>query len=301
MIQWKSKLLLFCLASCLVGSGCASRQNRAIRETDYHEIIRVACVGDSITRGAVLDHPEKDSYPAVLGRLLGQRFLVGNFGVDGATLLRRGDYPYWQRPQFQQVGKFAPHVIVILLGANDSKPNNWQPHGPEFADDLGAMVDHFAALPTRPRIWLCLPAPAYGNRWDINEAAIRDGIIPAIKKVAREKNLPLIDLHTALNGHPELFPDTIHPNANGAALIARIVCEALTGRSINRVIHQPSSRYVVSGFDKKTPRFNEIHAGSESSARDSAGVTLTISMPGMPSPQISIQDVQILKCGNCCS
>lgn len=45
---------------------------------------RVACVGDSITYGYGAASPY-DSYPAVLGRLLGSDYEARNFGVDGTT------------------------------------------------------------------------------------------------------------------------------------------------------------------------------------------------------------------------
>ena len=41
--------------------------------------------------------------------------------------------------------------------------------------------------------------------------------------------MPIIDLYKPLSNKPELFPDLIHPNAEGARLIAREVYAALTG------------------------------------------------------------------------
>ena len=59
---------------------------------------------------------------------------------------------------------------------------------------------------------------------------IRNEIIPIIKQVAREKGLTIIDLYTALSGRPDLFPDNIHPNAAGAAIIAKTIQGALINR-----------------------------------------------------------------------
>jgi hypothetical protein len=39
----------------------------------------------------------------------------------------------------------------------------------------------------------------------------------------------LIDLHTRLAGHPEWFPDTVHPNSKGMAAMAGVVFEMLVG------------------------------------------------------------------------
>ncbi|HEX6984910.1 MAG TPA: GDSL-type esterase/lipase family protein, partial [Planctomycetaceae bacterium] len=70
--------------------------------------IRVACVGDSITFGSGVEERERNSYPAVLGRLLGERYEVRNFGVSGATLQKRGDKPYWTLDAFKDVSAFNP-------------------------------------------------------------------------------------------------------------------------------------------------------------------------------------------------
>jgi len=191
--------------------------------------IRVACIGDSITFGAGVRDRGKNSYPVVLGRLLGEGYESRNFGVSGATLLKKGDKPYWKLRAFKQATDWAPNIVVIKLGTNDSKPQNWK-NGAEFADDLRAMADHFIALPSKPKVWLCLPVPVYGPRWGINEPIVKGKISPIIQHVAGEKKLPVIDLHTALSGKPELFPDKIHPNAAGAALIAKAVHAALTGK-----------------------------------------------------------------------
>ena len=199
-----------------------------IRTDAYTETIRVACIGDSITFGHGVHDRRTNCYPAVLGRLLGEKFHVRNFGVSAATLLKKGDKPYWKLRAFKLATDFAPHALVIKLGTNDSKPQNWR-HKAEFAADLRAMIDHFAKLPSHPRIWLCLPVPVYRTRWGINEETVKGKIIPIIKQVAAEASLPTIDLHAALSGHPELFPDNIHPNAAGAALMAQAVHAALTG------------------------------------------------------------------------
>src|SRR6185369_5143819 len=104
----------------------------------------------------------------------------------------------------------------------DTKPQNIK-HKEEFATDLGAMVDHFAALPSKPKIFLCIPVPAYKTQWGINEAGIQEMVKPAVESVAKAKSCTIIDLHTPLSGKPEMFPDNIHPNAAGAALMAKTV------------------------------------------------------------------------------
>jgi len=227
----KRLLLLAFGGSLMVGlAGCSGGPRKpALRASDYPGIIRVACVGDSITFGAGVENREVNGYPVVLGKLLGRRFEVRNLGVSGATLLKHGDLSYWNLPQFGQLTDFAPQVVVLALGTNDSKPQNWT-HGGEFADDLRSMLDHLATLPTLPKVWVCLPPPVYQTKWGINEATVSGEIIPAIKRVAREKGVGIINLHQALSDRPEYFPDKIHPNAAGAGMMAMTVFTALKGR-----------------------------------------------------------------------
>ena len=188
--------------------------------------IRVACVGDSITYGAGVENRIENNYPRVLGKLLGERYQVNNFGVNGATLLKKGDKPYWKLPAFKRVTEFEPHLIIIKLGTNDSKPQNWKFQG-EYGKDLLALIDHFQSLPSKPKIWLCKPVPVAQTRWGINEKTVKGEVIPIIEEVARNKKLPIIDLFEALDDHRDLFPDGVHPNAAGAKIIASTVHAAL--------------------------------------------------------------------------
>jgi acyl-CoA thioesterase-1 len=216
----------------VVAAGCmttGARRGQAVTPADYDETIRVACVGDSITFGAGIKDRKNDNYPVVLGRSLGEMFEVRNFGVSGATLLKAGDFSYWKTPAFKAATSFDPHVVVIKLGTNDTKPQNWK-HAVQYAADYEAMIAHFAALPAKPKIWLCSPAPVYQTRWGISEKSVVEGVIPKVQALARRKGLPVIDLYAVLSDKPEMFPDKIHPNAAGAKLMAEAVEAAILGK-----------------------------------------------------------------------
>ncbi|KAA3932084.1 xylanase, partial [Bacteroides ovatus] len=97
----------------------------------------------------------------------------------------------------------------------------------DFTKDLQTMVDAFKALPAQPKIYLCYPSKAYQTGDNINDDIISKQIIPMIKKVAKKNNLSVIDLHAAMDGMPQLFPDKIHPNEEGAKVMAKAVYQSL--------------------------------------------------------------------------
>ena len=78
------------LAFLAFATGCASAPDVTRRAPAQPGPVRVACVGDSITYGAGVAGRETNSYSTVLGRMLGSKFEVRNFGRSGATLLKQG-------------------------------------------------------------------------------------------------------------------------------------------------------------------------------------------------------------------
>jgi len=184
--------------------------------------IRVACVGDSITYGGGPRDQNPKCYPYQLQQMLGDEYLVRNFGVSGATLLSKGNKPYINTDQYKPAHDFAPDIVVIKLGTNDSKPKNWK-HKEEFVADYLDLIDSFADLDGEPEIWVCYPVPAYPGRWGISDAIIKDEVIPLVKRISEMRDVGLIDLYEALSGHKECFPDTVHPNREGYRLLAERV------------------------------------------------------------------------------
>ena len=197
------------------------------------QAVKVACVGDSITEGANIPDRQHNSYPAQLATVLRKiddtrEWETQNFGVGGATLLQKGDKPYIQQSAYQQALAWQPDMVVIMLGTNDSKPQNWA-YKAEFVSDYCSLIDSFANLASHPRIWICKPVPAFKDLSGITNNVIRSEIIPLIDEVANQKHVEVIDLYTPLLTSSALFPDGIHPNAAGAGRMAEVVAPILLG------------------------------------------------------------------------
>lgn len=195
------------------------------------ERIRVACVGNSVTYGYGVENREVNCYPARLQALLGEGYEVANFGHSGTTLLRHGHRPYVNVPEYEAALGFKPDRVVIHLGLNDTDPRNWPNYGDEFVADYLSLIDAFRQANPSCRIWICRMTPIFhdhprflsGTRdwfWQEQEA---------IETVAQIAGLPVIDLHGALYDRPDLFPDALHPDAEGDGILARTVYSALTG------------------------------------------------------------------------
>ena len=193
------------------------------------DAVRVACIGDSITDGHGIDLRDVNGYPAQMQKMLGTDYNVKNFGLSARTLMNSGDLPYMNEEIWQDALAFKPDIVVIMLGTNDSKEHNRGPIKKNLENDLKKMLAALKALPSQPKIYLCKPTPVTDNQWTISEEVITGEIVPVLEKaVEKEKLAGIIDLHAALEGHPEMMQaDGVHPNAQGVRKMAETVAKVI--------------------------------------------------------------------------
>ena len=216
----KMKLLAIGIAILIVVSGLVAlffeavgNKNRPINP------IRIACVGDSITEGT--------EYPDYLWMLLGANYTVANFGAGGSTVSLKSLKPYMNQTAFQKVKEFLPSIVVIMLGTNDASEIPYQ-YIESFADDYKKLVSEVQALVGKPKVWLVKPPPIFNNGTGLSTPLFERGVIPRIVQVANEMKLPVIDVYEAFANHSEYFWDGVHPNSEGAELIATEIYKAIT-------------------------------------------------------------------------
>lgn len=196
------------------------------------EKIKVACIGNSVTYGYCHENPSVTSYPSQLAAMLGDDYEVGNFGKSGATLLRKGHRPYNEQEEYKKALAFAPDIAIIHLGLNDTDPRNWKYYKREFITDYIALIEDIERVNPEVEIFICRMSPIFhwhhrflkGTRdwyWEIQET---------IENIAENiAEVKLIDLQESLYQRPDLMPDALHPNPEGAGLIAQCVYSAITG------------------------------------------------------------------------
>jgi acyl-CoA thioesterase I len=224
MSQKQLKILWIIMAAILIVSLILATAPHA--QENSSPKIRVACIGDSNT--------EWSSYPDILQRLISNGSRVRNFGAFGTGVLLTEGRPYFYEQAFQDAKAFQPTVAVIMLGTNDAHENLTATLG-NFAADYKALISQVQTMQNRPCVFLVTPPPVYPNSMGIDSSILQTQIIPQIHKVARELNLPLIDINTALTDHPEFFIDGVHINSQGSQTVANEVYRALQSAGQTRV------------------------------------------------------------------
>lgn len=193
--------------------------------------IKVACIGNSITYGYGLPDRATQSYPVQLQKMLGESYQVENFGKSGATLLNKGHRTYMQQDEYHRAIDFAGDIVVIHLGINDTDPRDWPDYRDFFVKDYIALIDSFRVANPEARIMIARLTPI-ADRHPRFLSGTRDWhgeIQLAIENVACYAGVQLIDFHKPLYPYPFMLTDAVHPDPEGAFVLAQTVYSAITG------------------------------------------------------------------------
>ena len=163
--------------------------------------------------------------------------------------------PFWSTAQFTTFNSTDWDVVVIMLGTNDAKTQNWEAHSGEYAGDYRALLDVFASMPSRPRLMIMTPPPLYEDgRYGMMQTAINSDLPRLVPQVASAYGLPPpIDLFGLFQRHcpvaagtpghapsPVDVPcdwvgsggvDACHPDNEGYGEIAKAVRDAIVSSS----------------------------------------------------------------------
>jgi sialate O-acetylesterase len=192
--------------------------------------IKIACIGDSVTAGYLLNNPSTESYPSQLQLLMGNQYEVKNFGHSGATLLKKGSTPYFKTEKCAEAIAYRPDIAIIHLGLNDTDPRNWPNYREDFDADYSWLIDTLKKQNPKVKIYICKMTPIF-NEHPRFKSGTRDWfwqIQEHIAAIAKANNVGLIDLHEKLYNRPDLFPDALHPIKEGATIIAQTVYSNIT-------------------------------------------------------------------------
>ena len=225
--------LIFALALCT----CAA------------EKVRVACIGDSITYGLGLANREKDSYPAKLQNMLDEKFPgkyeVRNFGNSGRGIYldsmrgseKRG---FRHMPEHKAALAWKPDIVISNLGINDCgeciKEYTGGRRRGQFLEDYFKLVFDYNKANRNAKIfiWTKLSPLAEGQRFYRSpEPFLMQADLEAVARMCESFDwsggLCSIDMQEPLREKmDEIFAsDKIHPNTEGARIIAEATFNAL--------------------------------------------------------------------------
>ncbi|MGY8640151.1 MAG: GDSL-type esterase/lipase family protein [Verrucomicrobiales bacterium] len=196
---------------------------------DPKPMVKIACIGDSITFGHGIKDPEL-TYPSQLQQILGAGFAVKNFGNSGRSILKKSMRGKEKRAfifmkDHQEALAFQPDIVICNLGINDLM--DFDKFGDDFVTDYIELLTAYRSLDSKPRIivWAQL-APLFEGHAFFEDDRI-DKINREIEKVVKKMEIESIDMKRPFHNEGALFPDNIHPNAGGAAIIAKVTAALL--------------------------------------------------------------------------
>ena len=187
--------------------------------------IKVACVGNSITENIALSNKHK--YPSILQDLLGNGYIVRNYGIGARTMLKKGDYPYWNEERYKEVLAWNPDIVIVKMGTNDAKAKNWV-YKDNFENDYIEFVRSFQTLPSHPKVFICYPIPTFKDNFlPVEDQLLVKEMMPMIDNISKATCADIIDLHTPLVGKDDCVYDKVHPNEKGTKIMARVIARKI--------------------------------------------------------------------------
>lgn len=193
-------------------------------------VIKVVCVGDSITRNGYWMN-------GMQGLLPTDRYLVKGYGVDSTTAMSTGisgrgqEMAYTSKNSYDVSLRSNPDVVVIMFGTNDAFDFNWNQacnaNGAQFKKDYIALIRAYQNLESHPEVFMVLPPTSFyaGSNCSQN---LTTKVVPALREIAAETGITLVDVHTPTANAQAHFTDGLHPSDNtGRLLIATPIAAAI--------------------------------------------------------------------------
>jgi lysophospholipase L1-like esterase len=175
---------------------------------------RIACVGDSLTKG---HYWPNQSYPSYLSQYVSSDYEVGNYGENGISITGYGGS--WNDPTMSYIKQhfytdsldFKPDIIAMMLGTNDA--TGWANAQATFIDEYRKLLDaYLEALPNVKIIMMVSPPTVFPNMYSIPNDTIRDYVNPIQRELAEEYGFDVLDLREEFEATPNYISLYLRPN-----------------------------------------------------------------------------------------
>lgn len=206
------------------------------------EIIKVACVGDSITQGINSTNPKTMTYPYYIQQMLGLDYYVLNAGISAYSICKIDPLSYHKHNVYKQALELKPDVVLFALGTNDANPDpatptkNWDNPANNrvevFKESTNELLDSFVAVNPDVQIFMVLPASLFkvgadGWRAEPWTANIVKYSHPLLKEIAEERELPIVDLFDWSVENKSVFTDGLHPKDTTYKTFAQYIYDCI--------------------------------------------------------------------------
>ncbi|SFG15398.1 GDSL-type esterase/lipase family protein [Oribacterium sp. WCC10] len=203
-----------------VAAGCATT---AFAET------KVACIGDSLTRGYLLEK-ESDSYPAQLQKILGNEYEVKNYGQTATYVIDDGPNEYVDSEMYPKSVAYDADVLVFMFGANDIRAYDWTPK--YFENQYAEVVASYLKSGKKPKIYFIIPPEARDEYFGLQRNAVE-----ATLSLASKFDATVIDSYNLAIGHPEYYmEDKVHLYGSFYGKLADLVAKTIKRESAVEMI-----------------------------------------------------------------
>lgn len=197
-------------------------------------IIRVACVGDSLSfgSGAYNEDGEYDQryiYAGHLQKSLGEKnYTVRNFGVGGRTAMQGTGSCIMDDPEYYFAQRFRADIICIMLGTNDSADIYWTGTDAQaaarFTEGYALIIEGLLQFNPDAKIYILTAPWMAGEIPGLCDSLIAERARKHCKTFAQENGYTVIDTYTdTFAAGAQHQYDGIHFDSYGYSLIAKNV------------------------------------------------------------------------------
>ena len=200
--------------------------------------LTVVCMGDSVTKGFGLEDVTC-TYPFLLREFLEENYSVVNKGSSCGCIIQKPDnktyVPYTHQDCYKEALALCGDIYLLMFGTDDALGAYPSPES-EFEACYQAITQEIRTALPESSIFIVTPIPVSPCLSNKPMEGRLKHLLPHIAAVAANSQLPLIDLHDELLKLPTekltaaYQDDGIHPNVQGAMLIAATVAYAIGNR-----------------------------------------------------------------------